>query len=88
MSPEHLAEEVGLSCGSEILTVVLGACRIFLIPYPFSLKVVLRNNEGFPLHTQQWCCAPRLHELLVCWKDGNVIQGSGRDLCGWVFSSL
>ena len=28
MSPEQVAEEVGLSCGSEILTAGLGACRI------------------------------------------------------------
>jgi len=46
MSPEHMAEEVGLFCGSEILTAGLGACRIRLILYPFSLKVVLRNSSS------------------------------------------
>jgi len=46
MSPEQMAEEVGWSCGSEILTAGLGACRICLTLYPFSLKVVLRNSNS------------------------------------------
>ena len=54
MSPEHMAQEMGLSCGSEILTAGFRACRICLIIYPFSLKVVLRTptHECFPYHTE------------------------------------
>ena len=41
MSPENMAEEVGLSCGPEILIAGLRACRICLVHrirkrlYPF-----------------------------------------------------
>jgi hypothetical protein len=45
MWPEHMAEELDLSCGSEILTAGLRACRC-LILYPFSFKVVWRNSNS------------------------------------------
>ena len=46
---------------------------------------VLRNppHRGrFPCHTRLLPCVPRQQERTLCWNDGDVIQGSGRGLCG------
>ena len=36
------------------------------------------------LVAESWLLAPRLKEHIVCWKDGGVIQGSGKGWRGWV----
>ena len=39
--------------------------------------------EAF-LVAESWLLAPRLKEHIVCWRDGGVIQGSGKGWWGWV----
>ena len=93
MSPEHMAEErLRWACLSALRFQPPGWEPVVYVWYytrfPWKWSAGFPNHEGFPYHTEPWPSAPRLQERPVCWKDGDVIKGSVRDLCGSVFSSL
>jgi hypothetical protein len=79
------ATEVGICLGLEVFTFGLRAYQICFKLYLFFLKVVWSNSNSsrrLSLSHRALALALRLQEGLVCWKDGDVIKGSDRGLCG------
>lgn len=76
------ATEMGLSFGFDVLTAGLRVRRtIFIFPVS-GLEELQTHHGGFRCHTEPWLREPSLKERLVFWRDGGVIQGSSRGLCG------
>jgi hypothetical protein len=69
----------GFNCQVEDPLYLFDSITIF----PESGFGELPNHHGdFPCRKEPCLYTPMLKELLVCWKDGEVIQGSGRGYCG------
>ena len=62
-------------------TAGLRAHCIYFGLYSFSLKMAFRNSKLWRLTCHIEPCSVH-QERFVCWKDGDVMLGSGRGLCG------